>query len=65
MEFTKGYKRGGLVTAKEKKRLAEFERDIRKMQKDHKETFAEFEQKKSLPRSIWDRLKSIFIRSSR
>ncbi|MCI7498816.1 MAG: hypothetical protein SOT68_04450 [Oscillospiraceae bacterium] len=53
------------MTAEEKKRLAEFERDIKKMQKDHKETFAEFQQKKSLPRSIWDRLKGIFTRSSR
>ncbi|MGN0638558.1 MAG: hypothetical protein ACI4J0_09315 [Huintestinicola sp.] len=49
------------MTAEEKKRLAEFERDIKKMQKDHKETFAEFEPKKSLPRQIGDRLKSIFI----
>lgn len=53
------------MTAEEKKRLAEFERDIKKMQKDHKETFAEFQQKKSLPRSIWDRLKGIFTQSSR
>lgn len=53
------------MTAEEKKRLAEFERDIKKMQKDHKETFAEFEPKKSLPRRIADRLKRLFTPRSR
>ena len=53
------------MTAEEKKRLAEFERDIKKMQKEHRDTFAEFEHKKSLPRRIGDRLKSIFNPRSR
>lgn len=53
------------MTAEEKKRLAEFERDIRKMQKDHKEIFSEFEQKKSLIQRLLDRLRSIFTRSSK
>ena len=61
----KNGKRGMGMTAEEKKRLAEFERDIKKMQKDHKETFAEFELKKRLPRRIGDRLKSIFTPRSR
>ena len=40
------------MTAKDKKKLAEFERDIKIMQKEHKKTFAEFEEKKSLPAKI-------------
>lgn len=57
------------MTAEEKRRLSEFERDIKKMQKEHKETFAEFEQKKapepqniSLFSRLRDRLKSLFTR---
>lgn len=50
------------MTAKEKKRVAELERDIKKMQKDHERTFAEFNKKKSLPAKIADRLKKIFTR---
>lgn len=30
----------------EKKKIAELEKDIKKMQKDHRRTFAEFEHKK-------------------
>ena len=57
------------MTAEEKRRLSEFERDIKKMQKEHKETFAEFEQKKapepqntSLFSRLRDRIKSLFNR---
>ena len=50
------------MTAKDKKKLAEFERDIKIMQKEHKKTFAEFEEKKSLPAKLADRLKTIFTR---
>ncbi|MBP1548209.1 MAG: hypothetical protein J6A37_16620 [Oscillospiraceae bacterium] len=57
------------MTAEEKRRLSEFERDIKKMQKEHKETFAEFEQKKapeqknsSLFIRLRDRIKSLFTR---
>lgn len=53
------------MTAEEKKRLAEFQRDIKKMQKDHRQTFAEFEKKKSLLQRIGDRLKALFIPRSR
>lgn len=51
------------MTADEKRRLAEFERDLKKMQKEHKEIFAEFEPpKKKLFERIIDKLKSIFTR---
>ena len=53
------------MTAEEKKRLAEFERDIKKMQRDHRKTFAEFEKKKSLSRKISDKLKMLFTPRSR
>lgn len=41
----------------EKKKIAELEKDIKKMQKDHRRTFAEFEHKKSLSERVTDRLK--------
>ena len=44
----------------EKKKIAELEKDIKKMQKDHRRTFAEFEQ--SLSERVTDRLKKIFTR---
>lgn len=57
------------MTADEKRRLSEFERDIKKMQKEHKETFAEFDRKKapepqntSLFIRLRDRIKSLFTR---
>ena len=46
----------------EKKKIAELEKDIKKMQKDHRRTFAEFEHKKSLSERVTDRLKNIFTR---
>lgn len=46
----------------EKKKIAELEKDIRKMQKEHRRTFAEFEQKKSLSERLADRLKKLFTR---
>lgn len=53
-----------VLTADEKRRLAEFERDLKKMQKEHKEIFAEFEPPKKNPvYRIIDKLKSIFTRS--
>ncbi|MGN1088844.1 MAG: hypothetical protein ACI4Q6_00455 [Huintestinicola sp.] len=45
------------MTSQEKKKITEFERDIKKMKKDHKMTFREFNQKKSLPARIADRLR--------
>ncbi len=50
------------MTSNEKKRVAELERDIKKMQRDHKKTFAEFNRKKSLPARIADRLNKLFTR---
>lgn len=44
----------------EKKKIAELEKDIKKMQKDHRRTFAEFEHKKSLSERVTDRLKDIY-----
>lgn len=46
----------------DKKKIAELEKDIKKMQKDHRRTFAEFEHKKSLSERVTDRLKKIFTR---
>ena len=51
---------GFAMTSQEKKKITEFERDIKKMKKDHKMTFREFNQKKSLPARIADRLKAVF-----
>ena len=49
---------GGLgMTSRERKKILELERDIKKMQKDHEKTFEEFNRKKSLPARIADRLK--------
>ncbi|MGN0666690.1 MAG: hypothetical protein ACI4KF_09220 [Huintestinicola sp.] len=35
-----------IMTDRDKKRIAEFEADLKKMQKDHKKTFEVFEEKK-------------------
>lgn len=45
----------------EKKKIAELEKDIKKMQKDHRRTFAEFEHKKSLSERVTDRLKRYLL----
>lgn len=50
--------KGGMdMTSQEKKKITEFEKDIKKMKKDHKMTFRDFNQKKSLPARIADRLR--------
>lgn len=54
------------MTPEEKRKIAEFEKDIKKMQKEHEKIFAEFNPpKKSLPQRMLDRLKSFFTRSQR
>lgn len=35
------------MTTEEKKKIAELERDLKKMQRDNKKTFAEFKKKKT------------------
>ncbi len=49
------------MNANDKKRLAEFERDIKKMQKDHEKTFADFNKKKSPPKKLLERIQ-IFLK---
>lgn len=36
-----------IMTTEEKKKIAELERDLKKMQRDNKKTFAEFKKKKT------------------
>lgn len=45
------------MTAYEKKKIAQLEKDIKKMQKDNKETFAEFNKKKNFFAKISERFK--------
>lgn len=53
------------MTSRERKKILELERDIRKMKKDHEKTFEEFNRKKSLPARIADRLTSFFGKKPR
>ncbi|MBQ7784116.1 MAG: hypothetical protein IJ368_09115 [Oscillospiraceae bacterium] len=53
------------MRTEDKKKIAELERDIKKMQKEHEQIFAEFNKKKSLRQKIADRLKKIFTPKSR
>lgn len=45
------------MTPSEKKKIAMLEKDIKKMQKDSKETFAEFDKKKSIWTRICEKIK--------
>ena len=53
------------MTSRERKKILELERDIKKMQKDHEKTFEEFNRKKSLPAKIADRLIVFFGKKPR
>lgn len=50
-------KGGKKMTAYEKKKIAQLEKDIKKMQKDNKETFAEFDKKKSVFKRFSERFR--------
>lgn len=50
------------MTRSDKKKIAELERDIKKMKKDHRKTFAEFRHKKNSLSLIAEKLKKLIIR---
>lgn len=50
------------MTRNDKKKIAELEKDIKKMQKDHRKTFAEFDNKKSSLSAAAQKLKKLFTR---
>ena len=52
------------MTRNDKKKIAELEKDIKKMQKDHRRTFAEFDNKKSSLSAAAQKLKKLFIARS-